>query len=92
MAVSARYTAILDACVLYPRLLRDVLLSLSAVWKDTTQSEGSLVFYVDPRSIESIIKNDHIHRIVRFNRIKQSLDGGRWRLEIDKLSPLRRRH
>ena len=29
MAVSARYTVILDACVLYPRLLRDVLLSLA---------------------------------------------------------------
>lgn len=29
MAVSARYTAISDACVLYPRLLRDVLLSLA---------------------------------------------------------------
>lgn len=29
MAGSARYTAILDACVLYPRTLRDVLLSLA---------------------------------------------------------------
>lgn len=29
MAGSARYTVILDACVLYPRLLRDVLLSLA---------------------------------------------------------------
>ena len=29
MSVSARYTALLDACVLYPAPLRDVLLSLA---------------------------------------------------------------
>lgn len=29
MAGSARYTAILDACVLYPATLRDLLLSLA---------------------------------------------------------------
>lgn len=45
MAVSARYTVILDACVLYPRLLRDVLLSLAhadlytARWTDKIEEE-----------------------------------------------------
>ncbi len=45
MAGSARYTAILDACVLYPATLRDLLLSLArdglfhARWSDRIQAE-----------------------------------------------------
>ena len=45
MAGSARYTAILDACVLYPATLRDLLLSLArdrlyhARWSDRIQDE-----------------------------------------------------
>ena len=45
MAGSARYTVILDACVLYPRLLRDVLLSLAhadlytARWTEQIEAE-----------------------------------------------------
>ena len=45
MAGSARYTAILDACVLYPATLRDLLLSLardglfSARWSERIQNE-----------------------------------------------------
>ena len=45
MAGSARYTAILDASVLYPLLMRDVLLSLahadlySARWSADIQRE-----------------------------------------------------
>ena len=45
MAGSARYTAILDACVLYPATLRDLLLSLArdglyhARWSERIQDE-----------------------------------------------------
>ena len=45
MAGSARYTAILDACVLYPATLRDLLLSLArdglfhARWSERIQNE-----------------------------------------------------
>ena len=45
MAGSARYTAVLDANVLYPALLRDVLLSLahadlySAKWTEDIKAE-----------------------------------------------------
>jgi len=45
MAGSARYTAILDACVLYPATLRDLLLSLArdglfhARWSERIQEE-----------------------------------------------------
>ena len=45
MAGSARYTAILDACVLYPATLRDLLLSLArdglyhARWTERIQDE-----------------------------------------------------
>ena len=45
MAGSARYTAILDACVLYPATLRDLLLSLArdglfhACWSERIQDE-----------------------------------------------------
>lgn len=45
MAGSARYTVILDACVLYPAPLRDVLLSLASVglfharWSERIQDE-----------------------------------------------------
>lgn len=45
MAGSARYTAILDACVLYPATLRDLLLSLArdglfhARWSERIQQE-----------------------------------------------------
>ena len=45
MAGSARYTAILDANVLYPQLVRDTLLSLAverlyhALWTDTIHDE-----------------------------------------------------
>lgn len=45
MAASGRYTVVLDACVLYPRLLRDVLLSLAhadlytAKWTERIEQE-----------------------------------------------------
>lgn len=45
MAGSARFTAILDACVLYPATLRDLLLSLArdrlhhARWSERIQDE-----------------------------------------------------
>lgn len=45
MAVSGRYTVVLDACVLYPRFLRDVLLSLAhadlytARWTEEIEKE-----------------------------------------------------
>lgn len=45
MAGSARYTAILDACVLYPASLRDLLLSLArdglyhARWSEEIETE-----------------------------------------------------
>lgn len=45
MAGSARYTVILDACVLYPAPLRDVLLSLASAglfharWSERIQDE-----------------------------------------------------
>lgn len=45
MAGSARYTAVLDACVLYPAPIRDLLLSLAveglnhARWTDQIQTE-----------------------------------------------------
>ena len=51
MAGSARYTAVLDACVLHPAPVRDLLLSLAAAglyharWTDQIQAEwiGSLL-------------------------------------------------
>jgi hypothetical protein len=40
MAGSARYTAILDANVLYPNLLRDLLLSLASISTQPSHISG----------------------------------------------------
>lgn len=48
MAISGRYTAVLDACVLFSRLQRDVLLSLAhadlytARWTQEIENECDL--------------------------------------------------
>lgn len=59
MAVSGRYTVVLDACVLYPRLLRDVLLSLAhadlytARWSAEIELEWTRSVLRDGRATES---------------------------------------
>jgi predicted nucleic acid-binding protein len=58
VAVSARYTAVLDACVLYPRLLRDVLLSLAhadlytARWTEEIEREWTQALLANKPSSE----------------------------------------
>lgn len=61
MAGSARYTAILDANVLYPNLLRDLLLSLAAAglfharWTDRINEEWTRNLILNRPDIESKI-------------------------------------
>lgn len=53
MAGSARFTAILDACVLYPQLGRDVLMRLTfaglyhARWSVAIEEEWTRIYWTD---------------------------------------------
>ncbi|MCW5655485.1 PIN domain-containing protein [Hydrogenophaga sp.] len=61
MAVSGCYTAVLDACVLYPRLCRDVLLSLAhadlytARWTTRIEAEWTKVLLANKPGTEEKI-------------------------------------
>ncbi len=62
MAVSGRYTAILDACVLYSRLHRDVLLSLAhadmytARWTERIEHEWAIALAQNRPGMEEKIE------------------------------------
>jgi predicted nucleic acid-binding protein len=70
MAISGRYTAVLDACVLFPRLHRDILLSIAhadlytARWSAEIEKEWTT-------SYKKKYPDAEIHRL-RFNEASSS--------------------
>jgi hypothetical protein len=78
MAGSSRYTAILDANVLYPNLLRDILLSLAASglyharWSAEINSEWTRNLGLNRPDIESkiLFAPPHCQDLIDANRIR----------------------